>query len=93
MGRRTICLNVDVGSVDVDIDLADIPTEDLADELERRRTGGADDGTVDSSGDELFRIDRLELQAIRQLYLTGRELEASHRARTLIGELLGCAIY
>ncbi|MFN3886117.1 MAG: hypothetical protein ACK4MG_04090 [Aquabacterium sp.] len=95
MARRTITLNVDVGNVDVDVDLRDIPTEDLLEELEIRRTGKDQDdaSTADSSDDELFRIDRMELQAIRQLYLTGRELEASHRASTLIGELLGTALY
>lgn len=30
MGRRTINLTVDVGEVDVDINLRDIPTDDLA---------------------------------------------------------------
>lgn len=95
MGRRTINLTVDVGEVDVDINLRDIPTDDLVAELEARRNGSAEGehASADSSGDELFRIDRSELQTIRQLYLTGRELEASHRARTLIGELLGTALY
>ncbi len=96
---RTVTVSVDVGDVDVEVNLRDIPTDDMVHELERRRkagTGETDDeaegvGAYDD-GDELYRIDPEELRAIRQLYLTGRELEASHRARTLIGELLGRAI-
>lgn len=77
--RNVQTIEVYLGHVDVDVDLAKIATEDLREELSLRvfdREGPHDDET------------RIELERIYQLFACGRAAEASVEAHRWIAQAI-----
>ncbi len=91
--RRYVTVEAHVSEyVDVDIPLADIKTADLVAELNDRQTNGESIKGARDCGDAEFTLNVPELQAIRHLFLVGREVEAAERCRLLVQDCLGTAI-
>lgn len=86
--RNVIHIEVDVGYVSAEVDLAEIDTAELVTELEARR------GTIDEAdmADDMALVERAELRRIRELLLARREPEAIEAMRTIIADTLGTAI-
>lgn len=87
--RNVIHIEVDVGYVSAEVDLAEIDTAELVTELEARR------GTIDEADmadDNMALVERAELRRIRELLLARREPEAIEAMRTIIADTLGTAI-
>lgn len=82
--RNVIDIEVDVGYVSAEVDLAEIDTAELVTELEARR------GTIDEA--DMAPVKRAELRRIRELLLARREPEAIEAMRTIIADTLGTAI-
>ena len=96
--RRSVTVEVEVDTyVDATIYLDKIPLADLRAELRDREC--ADRGSVkwNADGDledgfAVFSLELAKLEAIRHLYLIGRESEASDRCRALLADMLGTAL-
>lgn len=94
--RRFVSVEVEVNTYEtVDVPLSKIPTQDLMNELKSRLGDDKEKFTPDGELEEgyaMFTLEVAELWAIRHLYLTGREVEASDRAKRLMADMLGTAI-
>ena len=94
--RRTVSVEVHVSAYEMaEVPLSKIPTQDLMAELRDRERNGDDKFTGGGELEEgfaMFTLDVSELWAIRHLYLTGREVEASDRSRRMLADMLGTAI-
>lgn len=93
--RRYVSVEVHVSTYEMaEVPLDKIPTDDLVGELRDRQRNG-DKFTTDGELEEgyaMFTLDVAELWAIRHLYLTGREVEASDLCKRLLADMLGTAI-
>lgn len=94
--RRYVSVEVHVSTYEMaEVPLSKIKTQDLVAELRDRERIGDDKFTADGELDDgyaMFTLDTGELHAIRHLYLTGREVEASDRCKRLLADMLGTAI-
>ena len=96
--RRSVTVEVEVDTyVDATIYLDKIPLADLRAELLHREC--ADGGSVKwhavgdlEGGFAACTLERATLEAIRHLYLIGRESEASDKCRALLADMLGTAL-
>lgn len=93
--RRSVTVEVEVETyTDATIYLDKIPLADLRAELLDREVNGSrsnDDGDLED-GFAVFTLELAELEAIRHLYLIGREAEATDKCRALLADLLGAAL-
>lgn len=96
--RRSVTVEVEVDTyVDATIYLDKIPLADLRAELRDRECGDSgstkwnDDGDLED-GFAAFTLELAKLEAIRHLYLIGRESEASDKCRALLADMLGTAL-
>lgn len=93
--RRSVEVEVHVSTyADATVYLDKISTADLLAELKERQEAGEkwnDQGELED-GFAVFTLDVHELKAVRHLYLTGREVEASERCRRLLADMLGTAL-
>lgn len=94
--KRYVSVEVHVSTYEtVDVPLHKIDTQALVNELTSRQRNGSANYTSDGDLEEgyaMFTLDVSELWAIRHLYLTGREVEASDRSKRLLADMLGTAI-
>lgn len=94
--RRYVSVEVHVSTYEMaEVPLAKIETKDLLAELRDRERNGNEKFTGDGELEEgyaMFTLGVAELWAIRHLYLTGREVEASDRCKRLLADMLGTAI-
>lgn len=93
--RRSIEVEVHVSTyTDATVYLENIPTADLLAELKDRQDAGEkwnEQGELED-GFAVFTLNVRELEMVRHLYLTGREVEASERCRRLLADMLGTAL-
>lgn len=90
--RNVIHIEVDVGYVSAEVDLAEIDTAELVTELEARRGTIDEADMADDMADDMALVERAELRRIRELLLARREPEAIEAMRTIIADTLGTAI-
>ena len=93
--RRSVTVEVAIDTyADATVYLDKIPTDDLLAELKERQEAGTEwneQGELED-GFAVFTLCMGDLKAIRQLFLVGREVEASARCRRLLANMLGTAL-